>query len=499
MLCNRWAVGLWFLLSGSLAVAAPHAQPSVIAAVKEGNLSAIRSLVQQRADVNAREVDGTTALHWAARSGNLPAVDLLIAAGADVNAVNRYGITALALAARQGNAALVGSLLKAGADLRIADSAESEGQTLLMHVSHAGSVEAIRLLVDHGADVNARERRTGTTALMWAAIEDRPEAITALLAAGAEIDARSTLTRYPHTPPAVVGDPLEEGVSYVGQTVLPKGGWTGLMYAARQGARGAVRVLAESGADLDVTDPDGSSALMFAIINGHYDVAALLAKKGADVNMADRTGMTPLYAAVDMRTLPTTFGRPDLTPSVVRASIGAIEMLLAYGADPNARLKTKILKRVYNPGDPRLAEGATPFMRAARGGDVAAMRLLYEAGADPRLAQQNGNTPIHLAVSASRGGNNPDRSTDQGAMQAIAYCLELGVDINATNSAGDTALHLSLTAPAIVEFLIGHGASRDVKDRKGQTPLEAALRSREPNETTIALLRRTSGEGATLK
>jgi ankyrin repeat protein len=496
MFCKRCAVGIWFLLLGSLAVASPRAQLPLIAAVKEGNLSAIRSLIEHRADVNAREVDGTTALHWATQAGNVPVVDVLIAAGADVNAVSRYGATALALAARQGNAALLRGLLRAGADLLIADSGESEGQTLLMHASHTGSVDAILLLVDHGADVNARERRTGTTALMWAAIEDRPEAITALLAAGAEIDARSTLTQYPHTPPAVVGDPLEEGASYVGQTVLAKGGWTALMYAARQGARGAVRVLAESGADLDVTDPDGSSALMFAIINGHYDVATLLAESGADVNLADRTGMTPLYAAVDMHTLPTTFGRPDLTPSVVAGSIGAVKMLLTYGADPNARLKTKILKRVYNPGDPRLGEGATPFMRAARGGDVVAMRLLYEAGADPRLAQQNGNTPIHLAVSASRGGNNPDRSTDQGAMQAIAYSLELGVDINATNSAGDTALHLSLTAPAIVEFLIGHGASRDVKNRQGQTPLEAAMRSREPNDATIALLRRANAPEA---
>src|SRR5262245_40702301 len=211
MFCKRWAVGLWLLLSSSLTMAAPRAQPAVIAAVKEGNLSAIRSLVQQRADVNAREIDGTTALHWAAQSGNVPAVDLLIAAGADVNAVNRYGITALALAARQGNAALLENLLKAGADSQIADSAESEGQTLLMHASHTGSVDSIRLLVKYGADVNAHERRTGTTALMWAAIEDRPEVITALLTAGAEIDARSALTRYPHTPPAVVGDPLEEG------------------------------------------------------------------------------------------------------------------------------------------------------------------------------------------------------------------------------------------------------------------------------------------------
>src|SRR5262249_27210209 len=159
---------------------------------------------------------------------------------------------------------------------------------------------------------------------------------------------------------------LEEGASYVGQTVLPKGGWTAIMYAARQGALSAVQRLADLGADLDVTDPDGSSALMFAIINGHYDVAEALAAAGADVNLPDRAGMTPLYAAVDMHTLATTFGRPDLTAPVVASTVGAIKMLLDYGADPNARLTSKILKRVYNPGDPRLGEGATPFMRAAR-------------------------------------------------------------------------------------------------------------------------------------
>src|SRR6185295_14855652 len=110
---------------------------------------------------------------------------------------------------------------------------------------------------------------------------------------------------------------LEEGASYVGQTVLPKGGWTALMYAARQGAVGAVKALAGAGADLDVADPDGTSALIFAIINGHYDAAEVLAEYGADVNLPDRAGMTPLYAVVDMHTLPTTFGRPDLTAAVV--------------------------------------------------------------------------------------------------------------------------------------------------------------------------------------
>ena len=189
----------------------------------------------------------------------------------------------------------------------------------------------------------------------------------------------------------------DDGASYVGQSVLPKGGWTALMYASRQGALASATALADAGADLDAVDPDGSSALMFAIINGHYDVATLLVAKGASVNLGDRTGATPLYSAVDMHTMPTSFGRPELTPTVIEGSVGAVKMLLAHGADPNARLKDRIVKRQYNAGDPRLGEGATPFMRAARGGDLLVMRLLLEAGGDPRLAQKNGNTPASIS------------------------------------------------------------------------------------------------------
>src|SRR5262249_18002426 len=176
--------------------------------------------------------------------------------------------------------------------------------------------DGVRLLLAHGGAVNAVESRTGTTALMWAASENRADAIRALVAAGADLNARSKVTSYPHTPPGVIGDALEEGYSYVGQTVLPRGGWTALMYAARQGSLDAARALADSGADFNVADPDGTPALTLAIINGHYDVAALLVEKGARINQADRTGATPLYSAVDMHTLQTSFGRPELAREV---------------------------------------------------------------------------------------------------------------------------------------------------------------------------------------
>jgi len=324
---------------------------------------------------DAPAADGTTALHRAVRANEpLPKIEALIRAGADVNARNRYGVTPLSLAAGDGNGLVVDLLLKSGASPKTADAALTEGRTVLMLAARTGNAGAIKQLVSAGADVNAAETRTGSTALMWAALENRAEAVRALVAAGASVNATSRVTAYPHTPPGVIGDALEEGYSYVGQTVLPRGGWTALMYAARQGAIDAARALVECGADMKAADPDGTPALTFAIINGHYGVAALLADKGADVNQADRTGATPLYSAVDMHTLQTSFGRPVLTRDVTDGSVGAAKMLLAHGADPNKALKTKILKRTYQGGDARLAEGATPLMRAAKSGDGVMMK-----------------------------------------------------------------------------------------------------------------------------
>jgi len=397
------------------------------------------------------QVEQTTPLHEAVHQKDAAKAAALVKAGADVNRVNRYGVTPLSLAAGNGDATITRLLLDAGADLRKADAALTDGRTVLMLAARTGSVEAMALLVAHGADVNAVERRMGTTALMWAAAEDRGAAVRALAEAGADVNARSKVTAYPHTPPGVIGDPLEEGYSYVGQTVLPRGRWTALMYAARQGSMNAARALADAGADLNAIDPDGTPALTFAIINGHYDIARLLAERGANVNVADRTGATPLYAAVDMHTLASSFGRPDLTPPVVDGSVDAVRMLLAHGADPNARLKGRVLKRVYNAGDPRLAEGATALMRAAKNADVTLMRLLIDAGAD----------------------------------------------VNAVNVAGETAVHYAASSPAAIRLLAEHGAALEIATARGLTPLQTALSGREPNAEAVALLRELTGDFTT--
>jgi len=325
---------------------------------------------------------------------------------------------------------------------------------------------------------------------MWAALQNQPFVVKALLKSGAAIDARSLLPNFPHTPPAVVGDALEEGMSYIGQSALPKGGWTALMYAAREGSLEAAKMLADSGADLSVTDPDGTSALEYAIINGHYDVAKMLLAKGADPNLADRAGMTPLYAAVDMHTLGSTFGRPDLTRAVAEGSVDMVRSLLAHKANPNAQLKTRVLKRQFNPGDARLGEGATAFLRAAKGGDATLMRILIEGGADPTLNQKNKRNPIMLAAAVhSQRADNALYANDASVMEAIRICLDHGVDINAANDAGETAVYAAIGSPALIRFLAEHGARLDVKNNRGQTPLEAAMKAAEPNEPSIAVLR----------
>jgi ankyrin repeat protein len=417
-------------------------------------------------------------------------VNRLIQAGANVNAATRYGVTPLSLAAGVGNPKIQDTLLKAGANTRQAESLLRDGQTLLMLAAKAGDAAAVNLLIESGANVNATETRTGTTAMIWAAIDNRPRVIKTLAEAGADVNLKSALTTFPHTGQAVLEQAFEEGVSYIGQTPLAKGGWTPLMYAAREGSLEAVRALIEFKADLNLTEPDGTSALLFAMINGHYDVAEELVKASADINLADRTGMTPLYAAVDMHTMPSSYGRPAPSPQVIDGSVAAARMLLAHGADPNARLKSPILKRVYNAGDNLLGEGATAFMRAARGGDPAMMQVLLDGGADPKLSQKNGNTPLMLSLRflSSGGGLSVFDVNGQRGLDAIKVSLNHGVDMNAKNPRGDSALHLALEYPAALRLLAEHGADLGITNRQGRTVLDAALAAAKRNEETIALL-----------
>jgi ankyrin repeat protein len=491
---------LWLILVFiALPAQAAGPVPGLVAAVKAGDTGAVRALIARKSDVNATEVDGTSALHWAVRAGDSEMTGLLIRAGARSNAANRYGVTPLSLAARNGRADLIDLLLTSNAGVKTAESTLPEGQTLLMLAARTGKVDALKRLIAAGSDLNARETRTGTTAVVWAASGNHADALRALAEAGADLDVRSKVTTYPHTQNGVLLSGLEEGVSYVGQTVLPRGGWSAAMYAAREGATDAVRALADAGANLDLTDPEGTSALIVAIINGHWEAASALVDKGADVNLADIKGMTPLYAAIDMHTLGDTFGRPYPSAPVIEGSVGMIKLLLAKGADPDSRLTGPILKRVYDAGDNRLGEGATPLMRASRKCDVEVMQLLLAAGADPKLTQKSGNTPLMLAAGAvSSSGDETQRISEEQAVAAIRIGIAAGIDVNAANAVGDTVMHTAATTNgglhAVIRLLVEYGARLDMKNNGGRTPLEAAQRARQPNEATIALLRELANE-----
>jgi uncharacterized protein len=477
----------WILAcAAAVASAAPvhagaDAAPRLVEAVKAGDRPAIRLLAAQPAEVAAAEADGTTALHWAVRQDDVETARLLLDAGADANAETRHGITPLSLAAINGSVPATELLLKAGAD---PNRALPEGETALLTAARTGKPAVLKLLLAHGADIRAREHWFGETALMWAAAENHSDAVAVLVEHGADVNERSTLLTVPRR--------------RSGQSVLPLGHWTPLMYAARQGSLDAVRALAEHGADLNLTDPDGATALVLAIINAHYDVAALLLDKGADPNIADTEArMAALYAAVDMSRLAIGHGRPNTRPTGALEAVDLVQRLLAAGANVNARLAAPLMQRHHTAGDRALGEGATPLMRAAKSGDVAIMQLLLAAGADPALTQPNGANALMLAAGLGwRDGSPAAPSYDQGsetdATAAIELLLEAGLDINATTTSGDTALHAAVSgrgSPVIVRFLAGRGANLQAKNKQGRTPLDVATSSRREAPEIVALLR----------
>ena len=433
--------------------------------------------------------DGSTPLHWAVRSDDLVTVQRLLKSGANPNAANRYGVTPVFLAAGTGSAAVVEALLKAGGD---AKAVMPGGQTLLMTAARAGNPSVVRMLLDRGADPNARETTNDETALMLAAAENHPDAAKELIAHGAEVDARSRSLQYTTDRFGL------EGVL----TILPRGNWTALMYAAREGSTAAARVLADSAAKLNLTDPDGYTPLVLAIINSHYDTAAALLDKGADPNIGDASGMAALYAAVDMNTLIEIYGRPARKSRDELNALGLVQRLLERGANVNGQLKAPTIQRAHTPGDRNLGEGTTPLMRAARNGDAAAMGILLAHGADPQMEQKNHTTALMLAAGLGRGlGTFADEvATEAQMLQAVKILLDQHVNVNAANDSGQTALHFAaLSMDSVVELLLMNGAKIDAADRQGRTPLDMALgkggpgragQAAQPRPSTVALLRK---------
>jgi len=450
------------VLLGVSGTARAETDVRLVTALKNQDATAARALLQARVDVNAADVDGSTPLQWAAHWNDLDTVRALLAAGAQPNAANRYGVTPLHEAATIGSAPIINALLRAGAR---ADATYGEGETALMLAARSGNLESVTLLLEAGADANAAEAFRGQTALMLAAVEDHAPVVQALIEAGAHVDTRTVEYTF---------QSLTGGAGGIIHD-RPQGGLTALILAARQGARDAVARLLDAKADPNLTEPQyGFTALQTAIFNGHYAAARLLLERGADPNDGS------LYVAMEMRNLATYSNRPN-PPEVDHgvSHMDVVTLLIEKGANPNAPYVKTIPPRQAQ-GNINVAPGSTPLYRAVRAVDLAAVRLLVDAGADPSQALEDGSTPLMAAagLGAPRGGD--EEVTEAGdrndPIEVMKILIRKGADVNVANDAGMTPLHYAAQrgSDQIVEFLAGQGARLDVKNKQGRTPSDLA-------------------------
>jgi uncharacterized protein len=468
-------------------------------AVMRADRESVRSLLQQKADVNAAQPDGMTALHWAVRNGDVETSQMLIRAGAKPDLATRYGITSLYFACENGDAAMIDILLRAGVD---ANSANPGGETALMTAARTGKFEAVALLLERGASVNAKESVREQTPLMWAVLENHPDVVKLLLARGADINAQTKVEIPEGTtgkPEAKSGDIGAHGPGiYRGRAVpSPSGGLTALQFAARDGNLQLARTLVEAGADLERPSGNGTRPLVTAIINNHIELALYLLEKGADPNAADDFyKRTPLFAAVEMRnpdfTRDTASPRPD-----ARDPMDLIKALLARGANPNAQVNTTPFRGFYQVSANWVNfDGQTAFIRAALAGDITLMRLLLDHGADPNLKTYEGSTALMAAAGVNWVVSQTYTRTEDEYLEAAKLCLEKGADVNAVNNQGFTAMHGATNRgfDRMVQLLADHGARLDVKDKQGRTPMtfaEGVFLAVQPpvrKPSTIALL-----------
>lgn len=436
---------LFFTLVLSAAATSWAADSRLVDAARRDDRVAVRALIGRAADVDVRAGDGTTALHWAAHWDDVESADRLIRAGARVNVTDDGGVTPLALACTNGSALMVRRLLEAKADPNVAGPG---GETPLLTAARTGNAETAKLLIARGARVEARESSRGQTPLMWAIAQGHAAVVRALLENGADVHARSA------------------------------GGFMPLLFAAQQGSLDITRDLLDRGADVNAAGGDGSTALLIAIDSGavalfdpeqavgrqHDAVARLLIDRGADVRAA-QAGRTPLHAAV------------------WTAQPALVDLLLARGANPNARLARPlptIGRTLGNPFDVS-AVGATPFWLAAKFADIPLMRRLVAAGADPRLATDDGTTPLMMAA----GLDNAEGWDRYGRrwhgelapllaqfLEAATLAFEWGGDVNAANRSGMTALHGAALVGShdLIRYLVSKGARVNVQDAQGRTP-----------------------------
>jgi len=483
---------------------AAAAEPALLLdAAERGDRAAAMQLLAKGANPNTPGPDGTTALMWAASNDDLELVRALIKAGANVTLKNQFGTSALTEAAIIGSAPVIEALLKAGAD---PNTKNPEGETPLMAVARAGKVDAARRLLEAGADVNAKEEWGGQTALMWAAVQSQAEMVKLLASKGADLNARGVIRQWERK---VITEPRPKDMN--------KGGFTPLLYAAREGCVECARHLVAAGADRDLEDPERITPLNMALLNLHFEFGAFMIKAGADVDKWDLFGRSPLYMAADVSSLPTKGnGAMAVIPSVDSVTaLDVAKMLLDAGANPNLQLKRRPPYRDVpqdRGGDTILAQGATPLLRAARAGDAPFVDLLLKHKALVDLPSKEGVTPLMAAAGVefgtrvTRGRNR----TNEGVLATMRLLIDAGANVNARNvtdsprtgeysaaataaaRAGrggrasqvpsasavphQTALHGAAERgyTAFVKFLAENGADLQAKDANGRTALDLA-------------------------
>lgn len=433
--------------------------PALVEAARADDVPGVRALIDAGADVDARQGDRATALHWAAHRNNLVTARLLLDAGADPNAANDLDATPLWLAAENGSAPMTELLLDAGAD---PDRTLAMGETPLMIAARSGAAETVGRLLDAGADPNAAERERDQTALMWAAAQGHADVAQLLVAAGADLNVRSR-----------VWDQLENtagNTNTSGNFRMSHGGSTPLLFAARSGDIETARVLIEAGADPGDTAASGTSALVMAAHSGHGPLGVYLLEQGADPNAAE-AGYTALHAAV------------------LRSQVALTEALLDHGAEVDAPVEHGTPGRRFSADFSIRHQwiGANAFWLAARYGEPEILRMLAERGADAHVVPASGMSALQAAMGITRNAAENRRNQvdapevdpdelEQTTLDIARRVLESGIDPNLADERGNTALHDAVRVgfASVVDLLVSNGARLDATNERGETALALA-------------------------